>query len=364
MKFRVKQQHLNEVLRLVRRAVPHKAVNDILRHVLVQVMPDEVVIASNNLRYSVAGRCPATVEQTGARSVQADKFVRYVGMLEDCELEIVLNGDDLNVIAPQSAGRFSTLPAEEFPSVPTEAEQLIALPAVPFMLAVDKLLISTTDVPETPILGGVHVRLGAGEVYLASTDGFRIGRNRIRGVEAEMRKVTVPADAMRIVTDLSSDGELYCGPRDDWTGIVFSDGSTVIGASLLHGNFPDVDRAFPTDVTSQIVTPRAAIKDAVIKAMIFAKEHDSYVTISVDDQMKVSGRAMNSGGWAVAEADLTGEPITFGINGGFLLDLLRVMESESVRIRVRDPRSPIEFTGVGKGADSDFGHVIVPMRLR
>ena len=143
--------------------------------------------------------------------------------------------------------------------------------------------------------------------------------------------------------------------------MVLSDGEITLSGRLVEGNFPDYEQILPTDCPTHVVADREVFLTAVRRVSLFSDPSTARVQLEIGhDAMELSAHSEEYGDAREAMPVTSTDAITLGFNAGYLMSALTSMDSEQVRIEMKDPLAAAVFRPVDR---SDYTHLIMPMRL-
>jgi DNA polymerase-3 subunit beta len=111
------------------------------------------------------------------------------------------------------------------------------------------------------------------------------------------------------------------------------------------------------------VADRGELTAAIKRVAIVASDQTHRVRLSFGPEKLALAVQTPDLGEAEDELPIeyTGEPIEIGFNAQYLLDVLRYMESEEVKVSLSAPERPATFEPVG--AELDYVCLVMPLRL-
>jgi len=151
----------------------------------------------------------------------------------------------------------------------------------------------------------------------------------------------------------------------DQKRVFFRMPETELTSELVEGNYPNYQVLIPVSYTTRVVAATANLLSALRMASVFARDMAGRVRLQVSangdgrGQLAIFATSSEQGD-NVGELDVSieGKPIEIAFNVRYLLDVLKVMESEQVAIEMREATSPAAFRPTGDGR---FVHLIMPM---
>jgi DNA polymerase-3 subunit beta len=375
MKVSCLQENLARGLNLVTRAVAARSTLPVLGNVLVATESGRLRLSATNLELGITCWIGAKIEEEGATTVPARTFADLVSALPNdrVDMELTVRTQTLNVRGGQSNNDIKCIDAQEFPPLPpTDLESDLVLNVGDLREMISQVVFAASSDDARPVLTGVLLEINAGEMTLASADGFRLSvRNaHLSTPAAGPIRAIIPARALAELARVISDGEesvsMTLPPSRGQ--VIFRAKNVELVSQLIDGAFPDFQGIIPTSFATRSVLPTLAFLKACKAADIFAREaaHSARLRITPRGELEpgtveVSATAAETGSnETVVDATIEGNPIEIAFNVRYLLDVLGVIDTPNVALETTGASSPGVIRPVGR---EDFLHVIMPMHL-
>jgi len=213
-------------------------------------------------------------------------------------------------------------------------------------------------------LNGMYLELRAGRLRAVATDGHRLAVCTFPGTlrDLEDTQVIVPRKGVLELSRLMQED-------DEEVSIIL--GSNHLRATTQHftftsklvdGKFPDYERVLPKSPDKTLEGDRLELRQAFTRTAILSNEKYRGVRLKLsDDSLEI---VANNPEQEQAEENLPvnyrGDALEIGFNVGYLLDVLGVLNGETVRFSLSDPNSSALLEEVDGG---DSLYVVMPMRL-
>ena len=136
----------------------------------------------------------------------------------------------------------------------------------------------------------------------------------------------------------------------------------LLTTKLVDGRFPDYEKVVPRQTRHTMTGDRDALRQAFQRTAILSNEKYRGVRLVLDrDQLTIqANNPEQEEAEEVVAVDYSGEHLEVGFNVGYLLDVLGVLSTDSVRLLLSDANTTAVIEA--PGAD-DAVYVIMPMRL-
>lgn len=371
MELTVQKQALLDALQLALGIVEKRSSMPILSNVLMEAEGDFIKMVATDLQVSVRLQCPAEILQSGSISILARKLFEIIRELPEDKIYMKLNENNRLLISCKET-RFNIvgLPAEDYPPLPdVESVQMIKLDGSILRDMIHKTIISVSMDEGRFNLSGIYFEYVQEEekkaLRMVSTDGHRltIMEKEIEPLAEGLlsKGVLLPRKAVsELVKILENPGEAEIGFKETF-GVVKKD-ETMMIMRLLESNFPDYHLVLPKKKSKTLMIPKDHLMETMRRmAVLSTDKYKGFKLILNEDNLEIQSVNPEIGD---AKENLTlnysGGPVEIGFNARFFIDVLQVMESETVILDLNDSVSPAILSGE---EDPGFTALIMPMKL-
>lgn len=264
------------------------------------------------------------------------------------------------------------LPASEFPQPPAwESGVQFELPGKELKAIIRQVVYAAATEDSRPILTGVLLEIGANGLAFAAADGFRLALRAhalVTGIQESLR-VIVPGQVLRDIEKiLGDDATITVGVNATKTHIQFTMPNYRLVASLLEGNFPNVQSLVPTAHVTRVIVDKSALGAAIDLALIFAQQAHNMVVLEVmpDENesagtLRLTAVSAESGDVRRALAvNVTGAAQKLALNGKFINEFLDSANAPQIALQCNSATAPVVFTEIG---NPGYTYVLMPMHL-
>ncbi|MBV9174951.1 MAG: DNA polymerase III subunit beta [Chloroflexi bacterium] len=380
MKLECLQENLAEGLAVVGRVVPTKSTLPVLSNVLLSTRDGELQLTANNLELSVAHRVPSSVQRDGEITLPARLLSDYVTLLDHgqkVELELNAKTHKVHLACGRYEANVAGIDAEDFPPIPAVSGGTnFSLPAGALKEAINQVVFAAAPDDTRPVLAGVLMRMGNGELTLAAADGFRLAVRTLPlpdgGPDLTM---IVPARTLSEVARLlpdDSDEQVAINTTPNGNQVYFGFGKTEITSRLIDGQFPDYQRIIPSDSKTRVELSTTDFLRATRAAAVFARDNSNIVRLECSPSREDAELALGSvlvkstsaemgDNEGRLDASVQGDDTQIAFNGRYLRDALEAIETQNVQLQITGPSSPGIIKPVGE--PNGYLHVIMPMHV-
>ncbi len=361
MKLHIEQPALAHALKRVGKLAINSNTNTDRIAITADAEAQTLTLRTTDLITEMTATIPAEVNEGGSMLLPAKTMPEWVNRAPESKIQIVVNGKDAVLKSGRTRATLHPI-VGELPSLEAHGEA-VATWTTPekFWMPLTRRHLAVVARDETrPILRGVALTLAEKTATLASTDGSRLARTRVplETSLSEAKTVVIPAPFMHQLADISEPITFTSYERElkaTWEG-----GS--LTTRLLEGEYPPVDRVFPSEYVSEFTINTAEIIGAFQRMSLLAsKDRTPSVTISIEPgKLQLQAKAAEIGqGEEVWEVTATGQSLEMLFNPDFLLDILRTIRSETVHIEFAGETAPARFTDT---SDPNAEVIALPLR--
>ncbi|GAB4191462.1 MAG: DNA polymerase III subunit beta [Wenzhouxiangellaceae bacterium] len=366
MKVRVERELMLPLLNLVVGVVERRQTLPVLANLLLHAEDGKLTCTGTDMEVELTGSMEAEIEQDGEITVPARKLHDICRALPDGALiRLELKDDKMSVSSGRSRFTLSTLPAEEFPSsdqVDSLAEWSFTEDMIHALMTGTSFAMAHQDVRY--YLNGLMLEFKPGMLRAVATDGHRLALSDLNAeeMEADERQLIVPRkgilELMRMLGHSETPVQLAVGRSH----IRLRKDGLQLTSKLIDGRFPDYEAVIPVGNDRMVIVQRQELREALQRAAILSNEKYRGVRLELEPGSIriIAHNPQQEEAVDEVEAEHDIKDLSMGFNVTYLQDALNVIDSERVRLALRDANSSCLITA----EDSDANrHVIMPLKL-
>jgi len=368
MKFTIAQEELARVLGLVSGLVPSRTTLPVLGNVLIETTPQGIQVSATDLDLSVTVPGKAAVGEAGAVTLPARRLAEMVRALPVAPVNVTAQGDKVQISCRDSMVRLFGLPKADFPSLPQVAFAG-ALQTSPSLLGrlISRTAFAASTEDTRPILNGVLWEIEAEETSMVATNGHRLAKCTLRlDHPAEARApVIVPPRALGHALRLFEAAQtIEVAFAENMLG--FRDGGAVLFTRLIEGPYPNYEQVIPRDNDKVAVVSTEALTGALRRMAVIASDQTHRVKLAFARERLALNVSTPDVGEAAEElpVDYAGEALEIGFNATYLLDVLKVIEHDTVRIAFKSPERAAVIESAEQREGESYLCLVMPLRLQ
>ncbi|KGX85677.1 DNA polymerase III subunit beta [Pontibacillus litoralis] len=359
MKFTIQRDQLMESVQDVMKAISSRTTIPILTGMKVEATEHGVKLTGSNSDISIESFIPIEqngivyVEniQPGSIVLQAKYFPDIVRKLPQQTVELEVD-DHANVSVRSGSAEFhlNGQDAEEYPLLPqVQAEQSFELP-IDLLKGLIRQTVFAVSTSETrPILTGVNMIVENGELQFVATDSHRLASRKIPMQEnannVSFQNVVIPGKSLTELNKILADSQETIEISVTENQILFRTQHLYFLSRLLDGNYPETSRLIPDQTKTMIQVDTKELLHSIDRAALLAKENRNSVvklTTRTNNQIEISSNSPEVG--KVEEEfqaeSLEGEDLKISFSAKYMMDALKVMDTEKVNIQFTGAMRP------------------------
>jgi DNA polymerase-3 subunit beta len=337
----------------------------------------ETEISATDLRTSI--RCAAGgvgVSETGSAILPVKLLGELFKKAPSDRFSIDIKNEKGVFVAGRSRTRFSTWPVGDFPKLPKSgsAEFLCDMPAGDLARVLAEGSIASSPTDDFPkYMGACLLQLKDGKFQTVSTDSRRLSLSRRLMEAGEPDKsvdlllpVTPLRELQRLLGNFAAaadGGETSVSILYDGSMVWFKIKGVEFSIRRVESSFPNYEKLLNPNSTTTALVNRVGFMEALERVDIVVRGHSriAVTRFSPGGQIKLSGKAPEVG-VTVEELDATidGEPLRAGFNVAFLLDGLKSMGGETVRMNLNGEDGQMILVREDR---NDFLYMLMPIRV-
>ncbi len=365
MKIICTQENLKHGLQTVGRIISGTNTLPVLNNILFKTENGSLVLTTTNLELAMKTSVRCKVEKEGAVTIPAKTIIDLISNLPNQNITLSLEGTEIIVSTEDYTTKLHTLPAEDFPLIPTvESLWSATLSAPEFKQSLEQVIFATALSESQPVLSGVSFTAKDKEVIFAATDRYRLAEKKL-----VTKNTTGSRDAViphRTAVEISR----LIGPADSEVNIALADnqmavsvGSVELVSRLIDGQYLDYHQIFPTEFETIVSVDRQQFVNALKTSSIFSKLGNS-VLFKFSPETK--SLILSSSSQDIGESQVTllgevsGPEGQVLLNYKYVLDALNTMEEKKVLFKVFNDASLVVMSPEG---NENYTYLVKPISV-
>ena len=360
MKILVQQQKALNMLDIAAKFVSKNSTLPILQNIYLKASIDSLLIRATDMEKYVEIEIPCEVQIEGAITINAKTFLDILKTIEseNIELSVDQKTNIMTIKTPKDTFDINGIAASEYVALPeVPQENSFILDTLAFSKGIDHVEYAVTEKSFSPVLTGVLMKTGkwdaSNKLIFVGTDSFRLSEYRVNHTNASDFSLIMPkalVNDMRTVVNFAigkevADMKVKYSENLIAFSFVIEDIKIIATSLLIQGNFPEYEReeVLPTQFVTKVMLDKNECEKAIRKIWILTRDINNFIQIETKDSKVIisSGKTDKGAGITELAAIIDGEPLTFAVNGRYISDFIKNMESDTLVFNIINSQKPV-----------------------
>nr|WP_300093075.1 DNA polymerase III subunit beta [Sedimentibacter sp.] len=365
MKIRINQNELNKSINIVQKAVSSRTPLPILSGILIEAKNNMLIMTATDLDLGIKTYSPCDIEEEGSIVVQSrliGDFVRklpsnsYVNIetMENNNIEIKCLNSEINILGNSATEYPDNTFDNEGNSFSIKSESLKNLIKYTYFAAAQENI--------KPIFTGCLIEIKNNLCTFVALDGYRMAVKKEKIDFSGEVSVVVPSKTMleilRIIEENKGNTDIVISESH----ISFKVDNTIIISNLLDGKFIDYEGIIKDNYVTTVNVSTTEIRESVERASLLAKDDKNNLIILdiKENNMQINSASEYGNVEENVAVEKEGEDIKIGFNSKYLLDFLKVIENEKIKLNLIGKNNPCFINEDNK---EDYIYMVLPVRI-
>ncbi len=376
------QSDLNQHLASVGRAVASRPALPVLSNVLLEADAESgrVALTAFDLNLGIRSEFEATVFQSGRSTIPARLLGDIVSRLPAGEITLEQATEDSMIQLSSRVGQYQIrgMAADDYPALPElMAAEHLEVGVESLLQGISQTLFAASHDETKQVLTGVHMRLVGGDnaeplLEFAATDGHRLATATIPllvdegSPRPETLDFTIPLRTVKeLERILGHQTAATLSLKFDPSQAQFGMEGHLITSRLLDGQYPDYNRLLPSQFARVVTIERRPLIEALERIAILAAQKNDIIKMELDPEAQtilISAEAPDVGdGKESLAMQMSGEALEIAFNVKYLLDALKVFNTQDVKFQSNGEQQPVVWEPLGA---MQMRYLVMPVKIR
>lgn len=370
MKFVCKQNVLSNALAIIQRCISQKALQDVLSNVYIEAEDNSIILKAHDHKLGAEIKIEADVVDRDKILVNANLLYDFVRKLPTGDVHFETNQSGYLIIKSANAEiKLVTTDGASFPQLTrlqvSERLELSSL-VLKDML---KLTIFAASLDEKLVhMNSTLLEVDEDKVTMVSCELQRIAvkeqqiKNNLS--EAYKRKYLIPLRASnelyRILQQVEDN--VIVGINLSEKMIEFCIEDKVLSSQLMDKSYIEYRKILPTTAETKIRINKKQLHDAIDRASLLVKMKDeNSIIFSIrDNVLSVQVNVAVGNFREDIPIKLEGKDLDIGFNPKYIMDVLKVMDSEEIYAEFNTAIRPAIIKSVN---DDGYTYLVLPLKI-
>lgn len=367
MKLTITREKLQEGLLAVAASVPSKTTLPVLANILLEAGKDGLRLSATDLDIAVSTAVPAEVDVEGGVTLPAKKLVEIARELPSGSIRLTAAGEQrVQLECGRTKFKLLGISKDEFPRFPAvKFDKPWRVNSGELQSLISRVAFAASVEESRPILNGVLWELRPDRMRMVATNGHRLAKMDVPASGGkESADLIVPPKALDQVRRLfAPSDDLEIARSDNHLG--FRSGQTLVFTRLIEGPYPNYEQVIPRENDKVATVDRQAFAAALRRVGVVASDQTHRVRLAFAGGVARFSVSTPDLGEAHDEIAVTyeGDPLEIGFNANYLLEILKFMPTDEVRLTFKAPERAATVEPVGWSENASYLCLVMPLRL-
>ena len=351
MKFIVASGELQKALNTVSGVISSSQSRPILENYLFEIEENNLKITASDGETTLVTSLEVKSDDTGKFAVPAKIFQEFVKTYGEQPLTLSVkdsedgNGSLLEILDEKDNFAVALDNAEDYPELPEfDAAQSVKISAGVLSEALTNTLFATSNDSLRPVMTGVLFQFKEDETNFVSTDSHRlVVYKRTDLINPEPIEFIMPKKPLAIFKNIlaNSNDDVTIEFNENMAKFTFGNNTWI--CRLIDGKYPNYTAVIPKENPNVLTINRNLLLSSIRRASIMSNKSTNQV------RFKLSGNILHLHAEDTEYAnkadmqipcDYNGEDINIGFSSKFLTEMLSVLSSDDITMKMSQPNRP------------------------
>ena len=365
MKIKCSKSDLLTGVNIVLKAVPSKTTMTILECILIVAENGIIKLIANDMEIGIETRIDGEINENGIIALDAKLFSDIVRKLPEGDISIE-TGENFTTTIKCMKAKFN-LPGksgEDFVYLPeVKKDESITISQYTLKEVIRQTIFSISDNDSNKLMKGILFEIKDNRLTVVSLDGHRIS---IRNIELRKnygsRKLIIPGKSLGEINKILS-GEVEKEVNIFYTDkhVLFEFDKTIMVSRLIEGEYFEYNRMFSKNYNTKVIINIKEFIESIERSTLLVKEGDKKpVILGIEDEiMEVRLNSTIGSMNDFINIQKEGASLQIGFNPKFLIEALRVIDDEEIKIYMMNPKEPCFISD----DDKKYTYIILPINF-
>lgn len=365
MKLLCNKHSLYEAVINVSKAVSDRCAMPSLEGIKFKLEDSLLELTGYDLEFGIRTTIAVNSDDKGEFILNAKLFSEMIKKMPADDILMEIN-DNLQVTLSSGVTTYniSALAADDYPELPKkDSSEEIKIPQTMLKSMINQTIFAVSVSDIKPILKGELFEIENGVFNLVAIDGYRLAVRKELIKYDGSKKFVVPSKTLSEVAKLLSDNdEDSCVIFVSSKHIIFEINGYLVYSRLLEGEFHPYKSAIPQTSTTEVIVDRKELISTLERAMLLINDRaPSPVRCYFENGLVKINCSTNLGKISdEIRADMSGPVIEIGFKCKYMLDPLKAITEEKVKLQMSGSLLPMKIVPL---ESDEYTFLVLPVRL-
>lgn len=364
MKILCKKEELLAGVNTVQRAVSSKNTLPILQGIRLKTEDGNLWFEATDLEIGIRRQIAVDIREEGQVVLPAKLFSEIARKLPDTEIKIESTDNNINIFYDHSNFAVNGYDPEEYPEIAEiSSTDVIEIPGSLFKSMIKQTIFGCAVEETRPVFTGILLNIEKENISLVSTDTHRLAYSKalIPGNDKEFKGI-IPSKTMQEIYRLLSDDEVLI-IKFNKSRVIFIFDTIQILTRLIEGQFPSYKQVIPQSCNTKLLIDTRRLMDTVERASLLSKDNylkTNTVRFNIENSLINVNQYSEMGKISEQiEMEQDGEDVAISFNAKYVIDFLKVVDTEKIIMETSGSFSPCIFRPEN---DDNYLCLVLPLR--
>lgn len=350
MKFIVSSGELQKALQTVSGVISSSQSRPILENYLFELEENLLKITASDGETTLVTSLDVKSDESGKLAVPAKIFQEFIKTYGEQPLTLSVKdntegtGSLLEILDEKDSFSVALDNADDYPELPEfDAASSVSIPGGVLSEALTNTLFATSNDSLRPVMTGVLFQFKEDETNFVSTDSHRLVVYKRTDIVSEPMEFIMPKKPLTIFKNILANSNEDVAIDFSENMAKFTFGNNIWICRLIDGKYPNYSAVIPKENPNTLTINRNLLQSAIRRASIMSNKSTNQV------RFKLSGNILHLHAEDTEFAnkadmqipcDYNGEDINIGFSSKFLSEMLNILSSDDVTLKMSMPNRP------------------------
>lgn len=363
MKFKANKEILLKEISIAQE-ISNKNSFSILSNLHLNLTGNDLEIKATDSNIKFKTFIPVEGEENGEAKVFCDRFLMIIKnfpkdtiFVEKKENELIIFDDENKM-----SYNLNSTANEDFPEFETiQNQNFFSLAQAEFIEMINQTQFSVSNDETRYFMNGVCLEKIENELNMIATDGRRLSfiSKKIKDIP-DFNQIIIPPKTLNIIKKICvGEGNIDLAINENTLFIKVN--NSYFSSTLINSQFPNYRKVIPENQQFRLILKRVDLLDSVRRVDLLIEKNSKKVFLDINYNTILLKTDKTEIGEAKESVDCTfdGEPIIIAFNSQFLIDPLKVIDTEMIEIEFTSANKAVTIQAVPR---KEYFHIIMPMQ--
>lgn len=364
MKLEINQSILEEGLKLVNKCISSSTSFYILTGVYLKTVDNGIILKTTDLEIGIELFLKCEVQEEGEMIIPSEKLIKYITKLpKSCNIKINTKNNDKKILIKSDVSQLTLnlWDAKEFPDFKKVTENKIDFDSTDIRKIFKKVEYATSSGEQQPGLSGIKMIIEDNNLDVVATDTYRLSYYFDNNMNVENKiDIILPAKAINVLLPLLEDGKVELSFNDSFINfdLIDSNKNIKLQSRIIQADYPNYKQVIPDGNDKKIKIDKEKFKNSIERLNVI---NSDYLKMTFqNDKLVMENNENGNEVEEKIECEMKGDELIIGIDGKYILDCLKNIDTHEIIIEGKNELSPLVIKEMD---NNNWKYILMPKRL-